>query len=107
MSAADSPRAGMAAPRARGGVGAELIAVLVAVASGPAGAEPRVLTIADGTALPSGPLKLAHRSLQAGLRDWSRRRRITRSVFSNSSIRLRIPTATATAAMRFRSAISG
>ena len=48
---------------------AELIAVLVAVTQG----EPRVLTIADGAALPSGPLEPGHRSLQAGLRAWVER----------------------------------
>jgi hypothetical protein len=47
-------------------VSAELIAVLVAVTSG----QPRVLTIRDGRALPSGPFELGHRSLQAGLRAW-------------------------------------
>lgn len=45
---------------------AELIAVLVAVTTG----MPRVLTIEDGFALPSGPLQTGHRSLQAGLRAW-------------------------------------
>jgi len=45
---------------------AELIAVLVAVTDG----EPLVLTIEDGRLLPSGPFASAHRSLQAGLRDW-------------------------------------
>lgn len=45
---------------------AELIAVLVAVTDG----EPRVLTIGDGAALPSGPFELTHRSLQAGMRTW-------------------------------------
>lgn len=48
------------------GVQADLIAVLVAVTGG----EPRVLTIEDGFALPSGPLQTGHRSLQAGLRAW-------------------------------------
>ncbi|WP_026606447.1 NUDIX hydrolase [Methylocapsa acidiphila] len=51
------------------GVAADLIAVLVAVTSG----EPRVLTIADQRALPSGPFQLAHRSLQSGLRAWVER----------------------------------
>lgn len=45
---------------------AELIAVIVAVTGG----EPRVLTIDDGQALPSGPFELTHRSLQAGMRSW-------------------------------------
>ena len=48
---------------------AELIAVLAAVTDG----EPRVLTIAGGQALPSGPLEPGHRSLQAGLRAWVER----------------------------------
>jgi len=46
----------------------ELIAVLTAVT----GAEPRVMTIRSGNALPSGPFELEHRSLQAGLREWVR-----------------------------------
>lgn len=45
---------------------AELIAVLAAVTEG----EPRVMTIAAGAALPSGPFASAHRSLQSSLRDW-------------------------------------
>ena len=48
---------------------AELIAVLVAVTRG----VPRVLTLADGSALPEGPLEPTHRSLQAGLRAWVER----------------------------------
>jgi hypothetical protein len=51
------------------GIAADLIAVLVAVSSG----EPRVLTIQDQRALPSGPFELAHRSLQSGLRAWVER----------------------------------
>jgi hypothetical protein len=47
-------------------ISAELIAVLVAVTSG----VPRVLTIGNGGALPSGPLKSSQRSMQAGLRAW-------------------------------------
>ncbi|OZI78921.1 NUDIX hydrolase [Bordetella genomosp. 2] len=47
-------------------VSAELVAVLVAVTQG----QPRVLTTEDASALPAGPFELAHRSLQAGLRDW-------------------------------------
>ena len=42
---------------------------LVAVTSG----DPRVLTIQDQHALPSGPFELAHRSLQSGLRAWVER----------------------------------
>lgn len=47
-------------------VAAELTAVIVAVTEG----QPRVLTIDQGKALPSGPFEPAHRSLQAGLRSW-------------------------------------
>jgi hypothetical protein len=45
---------------------AELIALLVAVGED----RPRVLTLSNGSALPSGPLEPAHRSLQSGLRSW-------------------------------------
>ena len=48
---------------------AELIAVVTAVTGG----EPRVLTIGDGTGLPSGSFESGHRSLQAGLRGWVER----------------------------------
>ncbi len=59
-----------AAPVAvRNVIAADLIAVLVAVTS----SDPRVLTIQDRSALPSGPFELAHRSLQAGLRAWVER----------------------------------
>jgi hypothetical protein len=51
------------------GIAADLIAVLVAVTAG----EPRVLTLQDARALPSGPFELAHRSLQSGLRAWVER----------------------------------
>jgi hypothetical protein len=47
----------------------ELTAVIAAVT----GEEPRVLTLADGRALPSGPLEATHRTLQAGLRSWVER----------------------------------
>ena len=50
-------------------VAAELIAVIVAVTDG----QPRVLTIEEGSALPSGPFEFGHRSLQAGLRSWVER----------------------------------
>jgi hypothetical protein len=50
-------------------VSAELIAVLVAVTAG----VPMVLTIGDGSSLPSGPLSPEHRPLQAGLRAWVER----------------------------------
>jgi hypothetical protein len=51
-------------------ISADLIAVLVAVSAG----EPRILAIAEGRALPSGPFVLGHRSLQAGLRAWVEQR---------------------------------
>jgi hypothetical protein len=54
---------------ARNAIAADLIAVLAAVTAG----DPRVLTIQDQSALPSGPFELAHRSLQAGLRAWVER----------------------------------
>jgi hypothetical protein len=47
-------------------VTAELTAVIVAVTRG----QPRVLTIDNGQALPSGPFEASHRSLQSGLRSW-------------------------------------
>ncbi len=47
----------------------ELTAVIVAVTTG----EPRILTVDDGKALPSGPFELGHRSLQIGLRSWVER----------------------------------
>lgn len=55
-----------AAPASSAEATAELIAVIVAVTDG----EPRVLTIDDGEALPSGPFELSHRSLQSGMRSW-------------------------------------
>ena len=45
---------------------ADLVAVLVAVTEG----EPKIMTIANARALPSGPFEFAHRSLQTGLRTW-------------------------------------
>jgi hypothetical protein len=51
------------------GVCVDLIAVLAAVTDG----EPRIMTIRDATALPSGPLGAGHRSLQSGLRAWVER----------------------------------
>lgn len=56
-------------PAAKNAIAVDLIAVLVAVTAG----DPRVLTIKDQSALPSGPFELAHRSLQAGLRAWVER----------------------------------
>ncbi|MGC5843241.1 NUDIX hydrolase [Mesorhizobium abyssinicae] len=50
-------------------VSADLIAVVIAVTNG----EPRVLTIEQAQALPSGPFELDHRSLQSGLRAWVER----------------------------------
>ncbi|MGQ3675395.1 NUDIX hydrolase [Xanthobacter sp. TB0139] len=47
-------------------ISVDLIAVLAAVTAG----APRVMTLKDGQALPSGPFELEHRSLQSGLRDW-------------------------------------
>jgi hypothetical protein len=45
---------------------AELIAVLAAVTDN----QPRVMTLREGEALPSGPFESSHRSLQSGLRAW-------------------------------------
>lgn len=60
-------------PKARAtpaaGLSVDLVAVLVAVTNG----EPRVMTIYDGGALPSGPFELDDRSLQSGLRAWVER----------------------------------
>jgi hypothetical protein len=56
-------------PQSEHDIAADLIAVLVAVTDG----DPRVLTIQDERALPSGPFQLAHRSLQSGLRAWVER----------------------------------
>lgn len=44
----------------------ELIAALTAVT----GEQPRVMTVRQGQALPSGPFETEHRSLQSGLRAW-------------------------------------
>jgi hypothetical protein len=44
----------------------ELSAVIVAVT----GETPRVLTVRDGRAAPSGPFESGHRTLELGLRDW-------------------------------------
>lgn len=55
-----------ASAAARSTIAADLIAVLVCVTAG----DPRVLTIKDRSALPSGPFEQGHRSLQAGLRAW-------------------------------------
>jgi hypothetical protein len=47
-------------------VAVDLIAVVAAVI----GSQPVVLTISQGSALPSGPFELGHRSLQTGVRGW-------------------------------------
>jgi hypothetical protein len=47
-------------------VAADLIAVLVAVTGG----RPRIMTVQEGLALPSGPFAHDDRSLQSGLRSW-------------------------------------
>jgi len=54
------------APDSFDAITADLVAVLVAVTDG----QPKIMTIADAGALPSGPFQFAHRSLQAGLRSW-------------------------------------
>jgi len=54
-------------PRAdQASVAIELTAVIVAVTA----EEPRVLAIAGGAALPSGPFESRHRTLQMGVRSW-------------------------------------
>jgi len=65
------PKANMrpAKPPAEQKIAADLVAVLVAVTA----SEPRVLTIQDQRALPSGPFELVHHSLQSGLRAWVER----------------------------------
>jgi hypothetical protein len=55
--------------RVAGTAAIELTAVLVAVTD----EEPRVLTVEDGKALPSGPFASDHRTLQMGLRAWVER----------------------------------
>ena len=51
------------------GLAVDLVAVLAAITN----SQPRVMTIRDGTALPSGPFELDDRSLQSGLREWVER----------------------------------
>ena len=51
------------------GLAVDLVAMLAAVTNG----QPRVMTIRDGAALPSGPFELDDRSLQSGLRAWVER----------------------------------
>src|SRR3954469_17971471 len=55
-----------AAPVSSSEISADLIEVIAAVTDG----EPRVLTIDDAGALPSGPFESNHRSLQAAIRSW-------------------------------------
>jgi len=50
-------------------VDVELSAVIVAVTA----EDPRVLTVRDGSALPSGPFESGHRTPQQGLRSWVER----------------------------------
>ncbi|MDB5654200.1 MAG: hypothetical protein JWQ94_1813 [Tardiphaga sp.] len=69
MDPLDSPPSDPKAPSSAPGIAADLIAVLVAVTAG----EPRVLTIQNQGALPSGPFEMAHHSLQSGLRAWVQR----------------------------------
>ncbi|KWV46951.1 hypothetical protein AS156_21310 [Bradyrhizobium macuxiense] len=54
------------APASGNAITADLVAVLVAVTDG----TPRIMTIAGGSALPSGPFEFSHRSLQTALRAW-------------------------------------
>jgi len=51
---------------AQGALTVELTAVIVAVTAD----APRVLTLRNGEALPSGPLQTRHRTLQSGVRSW-------------------------------------
>jgi hypothetical protein len=53
-------------PASADAITADLVAVLVAVTDG----QPKIMTIANASALPSGPFEFAHRSLQSGLRAW-------------------------------------
>jgi len=56
-------------PKPASTVSVELTALLIAVTDD----EPRLLTIENGAALPSGPFEQRHRSLQTGLRSWVER----------------------------------
>ena len=84
---------------------ADLVAVLVAVTDG----YPKIMTIDHAQALPSGPFQFAHRSLQMGLRAWSKRRPVIRSAMSSSSTPSPIVAAPVIPTRRTasRSAISG
>lgn len=63
---ARSPQQKASPSRSADAITADLVAVLVAVTEG----EPKVMTIRNETALPSGPFQFGHRSLQTGLRAW-------------------------------------
>ncbi|MHC2334270.1 NUDIX hydrolase [Bradyrhizobium sp. USDA 4454] len=63
---ARSPQKKTSTPASGNAVTADLVAVLVAVTDG----TPRIMTIAGGAALPSGPFEFTHRSLQTALRAW-------------------------------------
>ncbi|MGY3589061.1 hypothetical protein ACVIGB_001983 [Bradyrhizobium sp. USDA 4341] len=63
---ARSPQKKTSAPASGNAVTADLVAVLVAVTDG----TPKIMTIAGGSALPSGPFEFTHRSLQTALRAW-------------------------------------
>ncbi|MBR0872414.1 hypothetical protein JQ633_18775 [Bradyrhizobium tropiciagri] len=62
---ARSPQKRSTAPSGNA-ITADLVAVLVAVTDG----TPKIMTIAGGSALPSGPFEFSHRSLQTALRAW-------------------------------------
>jgi len=69
MNVARAPQSTKGPSKASGSantITADLVAVLVAVTDG----EPKIMTIANASALPSGPFEFAHRSLQSGLRAW-------------------------------------
>ncbi|MBR0894828.1 hypothetical protein JQ616_07695 [Bradyrhizobium tropiciagri] len=63
---ARSPQKKTSPPASGNAVTADLVAVLVAVTDG----APKIVTIAGGSALPSGPFEFTHRSLQTALRAW-------------------------------------
>jgi len=63
---ARSPQKKTSTPASGNAVTADLVAVLVAVTDG----TPDIMTIAGGSALPSGPFEFTHRSLQTALRAW-------------------------------------
>src|SRR4029078_9940716 len=65
LDVAGPPRKTKATDPARA-VTADLVAVLGAVTD----CEPRIMTIANGGALPSGPFEFKNHSLQTGLRAW-------------------------------------